>query len=186
MTRLRRGVADRLSMDDQGHMTGASWPTLTEAAARSGYTREALRLRVRRRKLRAIKGNDGVVRLDPAGLEDLPPPELSGEDDQGRPEDGDRPETTDDQIMTLDVLRSALDRALDDLGQARSALDRANDDRLVDRGRAERAEAWLEAERARVAGVEARLTTLEAELAEARLPWVVRVVRAMRRPGSKP
>src|SRR3954468_17881393 len=93
-------------MDDQGHMTGASWPTLTEAAARSGYTREALRLRVRRRKLRAIKGNDGVVRIDPVGLADLPPPDLSGEDDQGRPEDGDRPETTDDQT---DVLRSALD-----------------------------------------------------------------------------
>src|SRR4051794_33512318 len=53
------------------------------------------------------------------------------------------------------------------------------DDRLVDRGRAERAEAWLEAERARVAGLEARLTTLETELAEARLPWAVRVVRAI-------
>src|SRR4051794_10656258 len=58
-----------LSMDNQGHMTGASWPTLTEAAARSGYTREALRLRVRRGKLRAVKGNDGVTRLDPTGLD---------------------------------------------------------------------------------------------------------------------
>src|SRR4051794_34699228 len=89
-----------LSMDNQGHMTGASWPTLTEAAARSGYTREALRLRVRRGKLRAVKGNDGVTRIDPAGLADLPPPELSG-DNQGRPEDGDQPETADDQLITL-------------------------------------------------------------------------------------
>jgi hypothetical protein len=174
-------MAERLSMDDQGHMTGASWPTLTEAAARSGYTREALRLRVRRGKLRAVKGNDGVTRIDPAGLADLPPPELSG-DNQGRPEDGDQPETADDQLITLDVLRSALDRALDDLGQARSALDKAQADLLVDRGRAERAEARLEAESARAAALEARLATTEAALVEGRLPWVVRVVRAIRRP----
>src|SRR3954452_14427374 len=111
-------------MDDQGHMTGASWPTLTEAAVRSGYTREALRLRVRRGKLRAVKGNDGVTRIDPAGLADLPPPELSGEDDQGRPDDTEIVQTTDDLALTVDVLRSSLDRALDDLGQARSALDK--------------------------------------------------------------
>jgi hypothetical protein len=169
-------------MDDQGHMTGASWPTLTAAAARSGYTREALRLRVRRGKLRAIKGNDGVVRIDPAGLADLPPPELSV-DDLGRPEEPEIPPAIDDQSLIVDVLRASLDRAMDDLGQARSALEKTNDDRLVDRGRAERAEAWLEAEKARAAGMEARLTAMEAELAEARLPWVVRVVRAIRRPG---
>jgi len=169
-------------MDDQGRMSGASWPTLTEAAARCGYTREALRLRVRRGKLRAIKGNDGVTRIDPAGLADLPPPDLSG-DDQGRPEEAETPPSTDDHALTVDVLRASLDRALDDLGQARSALDKAQEERLVDRGRAERAEASLEAEKGRAAGLEARVTSLEAALDEARLPWVVRVVRAVRRPG---
>src|SRR5689334_9670041 len=34
-------------MGDQGHVRGESWPTLSEAAARSGYTRQARRLRVR-------------------------------------------------------------------------------------------------------------------------------------------
>lgn len=35
------------------------WPTLTDAAASTGYTREALRQRVLRGKLKAMRGNDG-------------------------------------------------------------------------------------------------------------------------------
>ena len=127
-------------MDDQGRTTGASWPTLSEAAAQTGYSLEALRFRARRGKLRGIKGNDGVTRLDPAGLADLPPPEQST-DDPGRSEEVEPQPTQDDLPTTLAVLRSSLDKALDDLGQARSALDRSQEDRLVDRGRAERAEA---------------------------------------------
>lgn len=154
---------------------GQSWPSLSDAARLTGYSREALRTRVRRGKLRAVKGNDGVTRLDPAGLTDLPPPEVT-EGDHGRPEGSEDDLPTGDQGLTVADLWV-------DLGQARSDLAKANADHLVAHGRAERAEAEAKAANARVADLEARLAAAETALGEARLPWVVRVVRAIRRPG---
>ena len=113
--------------------------------------------------------------MNPADLVDLPSPEPV-EIDPGRPEDATQSRPMEDQAVTLDVLRSTQV----ELGQARSALDRLHEDRLVDRGRAERAEARLEATVAGVAELEARLILTESALAEARLPWVVRVVRGLR------
>jgi hypothetical protein len=75
------------------------WPTLTAAARSTGYSRDALRQRIRRGKLRAIKGNrDGLIRIDPTDLADLPPPGTT--DDQEVDEDV----STD---LAMGVLRSA-------------------------------------------------------------------------------
>src|SRR3954453_11590771 len=112
---------------------GQSWPSLSEAAKLTGYSREALRTRVRRGKLRAVKGNDGITRLDPAGLTDLPPPDVT-EVDHGRPGGSEDDLPTGDQGLTMADL-------WDHLGQARSDLVKANADHLVAHGRAERAEA---------------------------------------------
>ena len=139
-------------MDDRpGHVSDL-WPTLTEAASRTGHTREALRQRVRRGKLRAVKGNDGIVRLDARDLADLPALDA----------------TTDDQAAesgsSLDVLVTTLADLRTDLDRTRSALDEALADRLVDRGRAEKAEAERAAATARTSVVEAELVATRQEL----------------------
>ncbi|MBA2717517.1 MAG: hypothetical protein H0U51_10775 [Propionibacteriales bacterium] len=165
-----------MTQDDQGRpgptrgqLPDDQWLTLTDAAARCGYTREALRQRVRRGSLRATKGNDGQLRVQARALADLPPPDMSGVD-PGQ-----------DDNATLDVLASTVADLRTDLERTRTALDTALADRLADHGRAERAEAQATAEATRAVVAEARLAAAEAALAEARLPWVVRLMRAMRR-----
>ena len=148
------------------------WLTLTDAAARSGYTREALRQRVRRGSLRAQKGNDGQLRVRARDLADLPPPDPSGAD-PGQHDGAVLDTTLDVLAATVADLRAALERT-------RTALDAAQDGRRADHGRAERAEAQATAEAARADAAEARLTAAESALAEARQPWIVRVVRAVR------
>ena len=154
---------------DQGRPSGQpGLLTLTEAAAKSGYSREALRQRVRRGTLKSTRGNDGQYRIDARDLADLPPPEPTT-DDPGRPGD----DILDTLVGTVADLRA-------ELAAARSALDAAQADRLVDRGRAERAEAEAAAERRRAEAAEARAAGAEAALAEARTPYLVRVIRAIR------
>jgi len=155
----------------------SGWLTLTEAARRSGHSREALRQRVRRGRLRSQMGNDGQLRVREQDLADLPP---TSTDDQGDSAPA-VPETVLDVLRaTVDDLRSALNDTRQDLERTRTTLDAAQADRLVDRGRAERAEAQAEAASARAAAAEARLAAAEAALAEARTPWTVRVVRGLR------
>lgn len=165
---------------DQGQPgTASQWLTLTEAATHSGYSRDAIRQRIRRGKLQATKGNDGQLRVQARDLDDLPPPDLTA-DDQGQP--GDK-----SSDLALDVLQATvadLRTTVNDLGQqlekARTALDMTQADRLNDRGRAERAEAQAVAESARAATAEARALAAEAALVEARTPLLVRVIRAVR------
>ena len=58
-----------MTVDDQGRPgNGPGWLTLTEAAARTGYSRDALRQRIRRGKLSASKGNDGQLRVQARDL----------------------------------------------------------------------------------------------------------------------
>lgn len=142
--------------------------TLTEAAAQSGHSREALRQRVRRGSLRAVRANDGQYRIDPRDLADLPPPETP--DDPGQPQ-GDALDTL---VGTVADLRA-------ELAAARAALDGVQADRLADRGRAERAEAEAAAERRRAEAAEARAGGAEAALSEARTPYLIRVIQAFRR-----
>lgn len=170
-----------MTQDDHGQQPGPIpgqppddlWLTLTDAAARSGHTREALRQRIRRGRLRATKGNDGQLRVRARDLADLPPPDPSGAD----------PGQHDGMALdvTVDVLASTVADLRADLERTRTALDTAMDGRMVDRGRAERAEAQAVAEAARAVAAEARLAAAESALTEARQPWVVRVIRAVRR-----
>lgn len=137
--------------------------TLTEAAARCGYTRAALRARIRRKSLSAVKGNDGQYRLQARDVDDLPPPDDGQHDDVA-------------MDAAMDILSSTV-------AGLRAALDIATAGRLADHGRAERAEAQAVAEASRAAVAEARLAAAEAALVEARQPWIVRVIRAVR-PGG--
>src|SRR3954453_12024747 len=162
-----------MTVDDQGRPgDGPGLLTLTEAAARTGYSRDALRQRIRRGKLSASKGNDGQIRVHARDLGDLPPADPSV-DDQGQVDDA-------NMDVALDVLRATVDDLRTDLGRTRTALDKALVDRLNDHGRAERAEAQAEADSARAAAAEARLAPAEAALVEARTPLVLRVIRAFR------
>ena len=147
--------------------------TLTEAAARTGHTREALRQRIRRGSLPATKGNDGQLRISIRDLDDLAPPDAIT-DDPGQPDDA----TTDAALAVLVATMADL-RA--DLIRTRSTLDVAQADLLADRLRAERAEAQAGAEAARATVAETRLAAAEAALAEARTPWAVRVISAWRK-----
>ena len=180
-----------MTQDDRGQQTGPTpgqppdgqWLTLTDAAARCGHTREALRQRVRRGNLRVIKGNDGRLRIHARDLTDLPPPDVSA-DDPGQTPDTTRDATGDDPGQhgdaTVDATLDILAATLADLARTRTVLDVVQADHLADRGRAERAEAQAAAEARRADAAEARLAAAEAALTEARLPWIVRVVRAMR------
>lgn len=141
------------------------WLTLTEAAARTRYTREAIRQRVRRGSLPAIKGNDGQLRVQTRDLDDMPPPDATT-DDPGQMNGA----TTDATVVVL--LATMVD--------LRTTLDATMDKALFNHGRAERAEAQAAAEATRASMAEAQLAAAVAALAEARTPWVVRVVRAWR------
>lgn len=144
--------------------------TLTDAAAHTGYSREALRQRVKRGSLLAIKGNDGMLRVHRRDLADLPPPD----------------ETVDDQRQAdratadaaLAILVATMSDLRVDLERTRSTLNAAWVDRTVDHERAVRAEEKAKAEAARAIAAETRLAAAEAALAEARMPWAVRVISA--------
>lgn len=160
------------------------WLTLTEAAARTGHTREAIRQRIRRGSLPATKGNDGQLRVQARDLADLPPPDMTA-DDPGHSRDATPDATVAVPLATLVDLRTTMDdlrTTVDDLRTTLAAtVDKAHADRLVDHGRAERAEVQAAAAADRATLAENRLAAAEAALAEARTPWAVRVIRAWRR-----
>ena len=154
--------------------------TLTEAAAHTGHTREALRQRVKRGSLRAVKGNDGQVRVYLRDLADLPVPDEIGVDP------GQMSEAATDTALVVLVATMADLRA--DLGQARSTLDKVMADHLVNLGQAqehanqaitERDQARQEREDARVraARAEGQASALREALAEAPRPFWRRWLR---------
>jgi hypothetical protein len=158
-----------------------SWLTLTEAAERTGHTREAIRARIRRGSLPATKGNDGQLRVQARDLADLAPPDEATDaamDGHGPEEDAAVDATAAVLLSTVAGLRTAVDELRTTLA---ATVDKALADRVADHGRAERAEAQVVAERERTTLAETRLATTEAALAEARTPWAVRVIRAWRR-----
>ncbi len=163
------------------------WLTLSEAAARTGHTREAIRQRIRRGSLPATKGNDGQLRVQVRDLVDLPPPDVST-GDPGQPGNANTDAAASVLLATLVDLRTTVDdlrTTVDDLRTTLAAtVDKAHADRLVDHGRAERAEAQAAAAADRAMLAERRLAAAETALAEARTPWAVRVIRAWRRPSQ--
>lgn len=109
-------------------MNDQSLYLLTEAAERTGLTVEALRQRIKRGKLNAVKGNDGMlrVRLTTADLEaiDRPPTGHVAHGPTGQPVNDDR-------------LLKALQDAAEARGEAAALRERAE----MAETRAERAEA---------------------------------------------
>lgn len=148
--------------------------TLTEAAAHTGYTREALRQRIRRGSLAATKGNEGILRIHRRDLDDLPPPDQSTDDQENN--QGQAGETTMDAALA--VLTATVADLRADLIRMRTTLDTSQANHLVDHGRAAQAEARAAAEAARAAAAETRLEAREREIAEMRMPWAIRIMRA--------
>ncbi len=153
-------------------MSDQSLYLLTDAAERTGLTVEAIRQRIKRGKLEAVKGNDGMlrVRLTTADLEAL---------DRSSP--GRAAPTAAGQPVNDDRLLKALQEAAEARGEAVALRERAE----MAEARAERAEAETATERARAAQAErereaARIAAAAAEgeakglreaLAEARRPF---------------
>src|SRR3954464_10949972 len=99
-----------MTVDDQGRPgDGPGLLTLTEAAARTGYSRDALRQRIRRGTLGSSKGNDGQIRIHARALGDLPPADLPT-DDQGQADDASLDVALDVLRTTVEDLRTDLER----------------------------------------------------------------------------
>jgi hypothetical protein len=142
------------------------WLTLAEASQRLGASVDALRKRVRRGQLETRRGNDGLVRVLVVGQ----PPSGQALAD-GQPETG----------HGLADGRTGVDRLEVELASVREELAEA-------RERAAKAEGAFEAMSGRVqdaasqlAKAEARADRLEAALAEARRPWLAKVLDGLRR-----
>src|SRR6476620_5131669 len=130
--------------------------SLAEAARLTGLSTEALRLRIRRGKLAAEKGNDGVrVILTTADIEAI----VAGQERQKNPTDRtERPNA-------VKALEDAIGLLREQFGQDRTALEAAV---ISLKERAERAETQEAAERARADWAEARAGQAEAEREAAR------------------
>ena len=115
---------------------------LIEAAERTGLTVEAIRQRIKRSRLEAVKGNDGLlrVRLTTAHLESI----------GNRMATGHSAPTATGQLADNDRLIRALQATAEAQGEAAALRDRA--EKAEDEREAARAEAV--AERARVAQAE--------------------------------
>ncbi len=146
----------------QSHEAEGPWLTLSEAAARSGRHIDALRAMARRGKLERRRGNAGqwLVRL----------PEALPQDDSGNAH-------ADDSGLAEVVaeLRVALARA-ETQAEATKAVAAAEVEAMRRQTAAE-----LAARDAVTAELRARGDRLEAALAEARRPWLARVIEGLRR-----
>jgi hypothetical protein len=137
------------------------WLSLAEASQRLGATVDALRKRVRRGQLEARRGNDGLVRVL---VLDQPPAGHGLADVQ--PEAGHEPDGADLEVALLrEELTEARERAAKAEGIAEAMASRIQD----------MASALSKAE--------ARADRLEAALAEARRPLLLRVLDGLRRKG---
>ena len=142
--------------------TGA-WLRPDEAASRLGTTVEAVRSRIRRGSLRSQRGNDGRIRV----LVDATEPDQTATASDRTPTDRDD---------AGDWLRTERNEALLEADHWRSV---AEDERT---GRV-RAEAELAATRTMLDQERARGDRLEVQLAEARRPWLAKVLEGLRRKG---
>jgi len=150
--------------------------TLADASRLSGLSTEALRLRIKRGKLAAEKGNDGQprVRLTAADLEEIRRQAGQQKSTLTR-QDGDK-------ANALRVLDAAVDALREQAGRERAALEgeaaalrdalgRERERAAKAEQRAERAEAEREAAKVAAASAEGEAKGLRLALEEARRPF---------------
>ena len=144
-----------------------SWLTLDEAAQKLGLSKDALRKRVLRGKLHAQRGNNGTIRV-------LVTSEmLAGhvQDDHGPVQDS---TVTGHLLVQLEEVREQAAVLARELAQAMERAARAE-------GRGEAMLTAMSELREALGAERARADRLEAALAEARKPALVRLLEALRR-----
>jgi hypothetical protein len=146
-----------------------SWLTLDEAAQKLGLSKDALRKRIARGRLEARLGNDGTTRV----LVTSATPAGPGLDGAGQGQDS--PELVRLTVQLDDALER-LESTTRDLIEARERAARAEGTAEALAGRVQDVSAALAAERARG-------DRLEAALADARRPWLAKVIDGLRRKG---
>ena len=140
-------------------MNDQSLYLLTEAAERTGLTVEAIRQRVKRGKLEAVKGNDGLLRVR------LTTADLAGID---RSSTGRVQPVMTGQATHDDQLNKALQDAAEARGEAaalRHRAERAEAEAVAERARATQAEREREVARIAAAAAEAEGKALREALA---------------------
>src|SRR3954451_24487777 len=163
-------VAGPVGGQDGGQLAG-----VLEAAKALGLTPDGVRARIRRGTLAARKGNDGQWRGGPCTA--VPSPQDnhqdSGQDESyapaGRAAEPAQPDVA-GLLENLATLKS-------ELADERVARGRAEGELAAERRRNGELTATLALERARA-------DRLEAALAEARRPWLARVLDGLRRKGG--
>ena len=152
----------------------APWLTLAEAAARSGRHIDALRTMARRGKLERRKGNAGqwLVRLPAEGLTG---PDRDSDPASDAGGDAGLAEVVAELREEVTELRVALARSEAGHDAALAQV------RAEGETRAAKAEAELEAARTMLGQERSRADRLEAALAEARRPWLAKVLEGLRR-----
>lgn len=132
--------------------------TLREAASLSGYSINALKMRIRRGKLTAVRGNDGLLRVRRDDVAGLPPPSVPIEEAP----DMRRQDTTQDTTLSqiFNMLQVELKSSRVDLLSAREAAAR---------------------ESALRQAAEARAESLYLELQEARKPFFIKLFSGLKK-----
>jgi hypothetical protein len=152
--------------DDQD----GSWLTLDEAAQKLGLSKDAIRKRVLRGKLQARRGNNGTIRVL-----------VTSEMLAGRVQDG--PGQVQDDgwtghlLVQLEEAREQASALVRELAQAMERAARAE-------GRADALQQQTFSQAEQVVAERARGDRLEAVLAEARRPWLAKVLEGLRRKES--
>lgn len=166
--------------DRPGPATSDRLVTLGEAAAITGQSTEAIRSRIRRRTLRAQRGNHGVWMIHLDALETGRPEPTGRDRPADHPADRGRPPATDRPTEEVTALRDRLEAVMTTLAAERLELGKL----LEIAGRAEEREKAARAAQATAetaaARAEARADALAAELRELRRPWLERLARAIR------
>src|SRR4051812_42824557 len=158
-----------MSVDRPDSSADTPWLTLDEAGQRLGLSKDALRKRITRGRLEARLGNDGTTRVLVTSATPLGP----GLDGPGQATDS--PELVRLAIQLDDALER-LEGATRELMEARERSARAEGTAEALSGRVQDLSGALGIERARG-------DRLEAALAEARRPWLARMLDGLRRKG---